>query len=314
MNNLSDLLQKNHIPFSEKEPLSRHCTWKIGGEADYFIQPRSENEIAKTLELLDVNKIPFAVIGRGSNVLFDDLGFRGAVLNLGRNFSGWTADGSFMTVKSGTWVPLLAKASAALGLSGLESAVGVPGNLGGLLTMNGGSMRQNIGQAVKEVRCMDFEGHVFSLSPEECDFSYRHSVFQRGDKIILEAKLSLVQAKANSVRSAMASVLKERKSKFPLKYPNCGSVFSNRGDIFEKWGAPGKVIETCGLKGLRVGDIKISEKHGNFALNLGKGSSKDVIKLIRAVRHAVRDITGFDIPCEVLYLPPEGKIAPLHTA
>lgn len=312
MNRLAELFKKLHIPFLTEEPLSRHCTWRIGGPAGLLIQPGSVEEIAKAVELLTRSGISWTVIGRGSNILFDDLGMEGAVLKLGRNFSGWSTHGSVMTVKSGTWVPLMAKGAASLGLSGLEHLVGIPGNLGGLIAMNGGSLRQNIGQVVRKVRYMDYGGRIFSVSGDECGFSYRRSVFQGGGKIILDAELSLVPSDTRSVRSAMTAVLKERRKKFPLEYPNCGSVFSNDPAIFARWGAPGKVVETCGLKGLRVGDIQISEKHANFAVNLGRGSSADVIRLIRAVRRVVRDFTGCDIPCEVLYVSPKGEIMPLH--
>ncbi len=312
MNRILRLLEKLNISVLSDECLSRHCTWRIGGPADLLIQPGSVDEIKSVIGLLTGAGIPWIVVGRGSNLLFDDEGVRGAVIKLGRMFSGWNIQESVMTVKGGTWVPLMAKAAASAGLSGLEHLIGIPGNLGGLVTMNGGSLRQNIGQVVERVRYMNYDGEIFSVDGDDCGFSYRRSVFQDGGKIVLDAALSLIPSDVGSIRSAMAAVLRERKGKFPLEYPNCGSVFSNDPNIFSLWGAPGRVVETCGLKGFRVGDIQISEKHANFAVNLGKGKSKDVIRLIRAVRHVVRDVTGCDIPCEVRYVSPGCEILPLH--
>lgn len=305
-------LESMGIPFSLNEPLKNHCTWRIGGPADLFVQPRTDEDVAAAVSAFRRNDVPWLVIGRGSNLLFDDDGFRGAILKIGRSLGGFEIREDRVTVRAGTWAPCLARASASAGLSGLEHAVGIPGNVGGLIAMNGGSLRRSIGDSVEWVRFLDEDGALKVFSPEECGFSYRHSCFQDGRRVVVEIGLRLKRSTPEDVRSEMEDVLKERKRKFPLAYPNCGSVFSNDPDIFSLWGAPGRVIELCGLKGLRLGDAMVSEKHANFIINLGDAGSSDVIGLVRTIRSVVRDSIGRDIPCEVRYVEPEKGIVPLH--
>ncbi|NCC95910.1 MAG: UDP-N-acetylmuramate dehydrogenase [Synergistales bacterium] len=300
------------VPVVEGESLKRHCTWRIGGPADLFIEPRSVEEIRLTVEILNERGLPWVVIGRGSNLLFDDQGVRGAVIKLGRAFSQVSFDGETVRGRAGVWIPSLARRSAFLGLSGLEHMVGIPGTLGGVIAMNGGSLRQNIGQVVDWVTYMDREGTVHRLDGSGCGFSYRSSCFQDSSKVVLEAQLSLKRSSSVPVREEMVQVLKERKAKFPLSLPNCGSVFSNDPEIHREWGPPGKVVETCGLKGLRIGDAKVSEKHANFIVNLGEATSVDVMSLIRVVRRVIHDVTGREIPCEVRYVSPSGWVVALH--
>ena len=269
-------------------------------------------EIRSTVGILRDCGIPWFVLGRGSNLLFDDEGFRGAVIKLGSAFSRLSFDGNLVRACSGVWIPSLARRSASLGLSGLEHMVGIPGTLGGVIAMNGGSLRQNIGQVVDWVTYMDQDGEVHRLEGTECGFSYRTSCFQDTSKIVLEAQLSLIPSDVLSVRGEMVQVLRERKGKFPLSQPNCGSVFSNDPDIHREWGPPGKVIEMCGLKGLRMGDAQVSHRHANFIVNLGNSTSQDVRALVRTIRHVVHDVTGCDIPCEVRYVPPGGEALALH--
>lgn len=264
------------------------------------------------VEILNDCAIPWVVIGRGSNLLFDDEGMRGGVIKLGRGFSLVSFEANKVTALSGVWIPALARRSASLGLSGLEHMVGIPGTLGGVVTMNGGSLRQNIGQMIDWVTYMDRDGAVYRIDGADCGFSYRKSCFQDTSNIVLEVCLSLKLSDGESVRRAMGQVLKERRTKFPLSQPNCGSVFSNDPEIHREWGPPGKVVEMCGLKGLRLGDVQVSHKHANFMVNLGSSSSEDVKSLVRTVRRVVHDVTGCEIPCEVRYLSPSGEIIALH--
>nr|WP_321499255.1 UDP-N-acetylmuramate dehydrogenase [uncultured Dethiosulfovibrio sp.] len=308
---LSRLLEAK-VPVVEVESLKDHCTWRIGGPADLFIEPRSVEDIKAAVDILNDGEVPWVVIGRGSNLLFDDQGIRGAVIKLGRSFSQTSFDGEKVKGYAGAWIPSLARRSASLGLSGLEHMVGIPGTLGGVVAMNGGSLRQNIGQVVDWVTYMNRDGEVDRLEGSECGFSYRTSCFQDTSKIVLEAQLSLVPSDGQSVRGEMVKVLRERREKFPLSQPNCGSVFSNDPYIHREWGPPGKVIEMCGLKGLRIGDAQVSHRHANFTVNLGNATSQEVRSLVRTIRHVVHDVTGFYIPCEVRYVSPGGEVMALH--
>ena len=292
-------------------PLKNLCHWKIGGPADFVVESRSGTEVAAAREIAADCGLPYLVIGHGSNMLFDDAGFRGMVIKLGSKFSKTHIDGKHVRAEAGIWVPALARMCAAKGLSGLEHAVGIPGNLGGLVFMNGGSMRKNIGDVVVSVEILDECGNISVMPADKCEFSYRHSVFQHKNAIVLGAELSLAESSAEEVRNAMLAVLKERKGKFPLSLPNCGSVFSNDSALYASYGPPGMVIDRAGLKGLRVGNAQVSEVHANFIVNLGGASSSDVFALIRLVREKILEKTGFTLKCEVRYAAPDGRCAPL---
>ncbi|PIE54827.1 MAG: UDP-N-acetylenolpyruvoylglucosamine reductase [Dethiosulfovibrio peptidovorans] len=310
MKKVVERLRGMGVPVALNEPLKKHCTWKIGGPADMYLRPTSVQEVARATAFLDEAQVPWMVVGQGSNLLFDDLGFRGAVLEMRSGLSGIEFDGDRVTVGAGTWMPCLARATACAGLSGLEHAVGIPGAVGGVVVMNGGSLRHSLGDVVEWVRFVR-GGDVFQIPRDECGFGYRRSVFQNGRDIVVAAGLRLTCRDRREVRREMLDDLRVRRGKFPLKYPNCGSVFSNDPVIHSKWGPPGKVVESCGLKGLRLGNAMVSHKHANFILNLGGATSSDVIGLVQAIRRVVAQVTGDFIPCEVRYVRPEGYVLPL---
>ncbi len=257
--------------------------------------------------------LPYIVIGHGSNILFDDAGYRGIVIKIGGKFSECEISGTRVRADAGIWAPTLACACAAAGLSGLEHIVGIPGNLGGLLYMNGGSLRKNIGDVVIHVDALGEDGEVKRIPAAECDFSYRHSVFQGKKCVILGAELQLTRDIPDEIQSRMRDIIAERNGKFPLDLPNCGSVFSNDEKLYAAYGPPGMVIDRAGLKGTRVGNAQVSHKHANFIVNLGGASSADVFGVIRAVRAEILARTGFQLHCEVLYVSPDGRCAPLDT-
>jgi UDP-N-acetylmuramate dehydrogenase len=308
---LEKLLAEHQISWRCSVPLKFLSHWRIGGPADYVVEPCSAKETAAACQAAIECKTPWLVIGSGSNILFDDSGYRGLIIKIGRRFAKYQFEGTSAEADAGIWMPLLAKASAERGLSGLEHTAGIPGNLGGLLYMNGGSMRRNIGDNVTWVKVMDASGSVRKIPKNDCGFSYRHSVFQGRDLIILGARLELVQGNAGEIRREMLHVLEERRQKFPLDRPNCGSVFSNDAELYEQYGPPGMVIDRLGLKGMRVGDAEVSTKHANFIVNMGSATSADVFALVKKVRGAIRERTGFTLSSEVLYVSPDGRRAPL---
>jgi len=297
----SGLLWKNEVP------LRNLCHWKIGGPADYVIEPRSAEEAAAAQRIAKEANVPFLVIGHGSNMLFDDAGYRGIIIKLGSRMSRCSFSGSRVRAEAGIWGPKLARACAVRGLTGLEHIAGIPGNLGGLVYMNGGSLRKNIGDTVVCVDILDEEGRRTAVSAAECHFSYRHSAFQGKKCVVLGVELELQQSTPGEVRRKMLDILKERRGKFPLALPNCGSVFSNEPRLYEEYGPPGMVIEQTGLKGVRIGDAEISGRHANFIVNRGWASSADVFALVRHIRRKVLERTGFLLHCEVCYAAPDGR-------
>lgn len=294
------------------ELLSKHCTWRIGGPADMLVQPHNVEQLSRLLRYVDDHRITLIVIGNGSNLLFDDAGFRGVVISISQAMSRFSINGVCVRADAGIAVPRLARLAGLAGLTGLEHTIGIPGTLGGLIAMNGGSLRRNIGDIVRVVEAMDRCGKIHSISRDECNFSYRHSVFQKLDYVIVRAELELEYGHPGAIRREMLEILRQRRRKFPRWLPNCGSVFASTVEMFNGVGPPGKLIEDAGLKGLRVGGAEVSRKHANFILNVDNAKAADVCELIRKVRKRVHDNTNFWMSCEVKYICCDGTVKPAH--
>jgi UDP-N-acetylmuramate dehydrogenase len=292
----------------ENEPLRRHNTWRIGGPADFLVEPSSWEQVVRVLQYASATGIAAVVIGKGSNLLFDDRGLRGVVIKIGRKLSRLTIAGTIVQAQSGISASRLARAAGLAGLGGLEHIVGIPGTLGGLVFMNGGSLRQAIGDVIVQVRTMDRQGNTRTLHRQECGFAYRHSRFQEEACIITEATLALVPGRRDALAAEMREILRERRRKFPMTLPNCGSVFKSDPQTCASLGPTGKIIEGLGLKGTRVGDAAVSERHANFIVNRANAQAKDVLALIELVRERVLRQTGLTLQCEVQFVEPTGVI------
>ena len=295
-------------------PLADYCTWRIGGPADLLVEPRSIAQIQRLRRFASQHSLPLVTIGQGSNLLFSDAGLRGIVLRLGEGFARLRIDEERIEAEAGVWVPGLARKAQQAGLSGLEHIVGIPGTIGGLVLMNGGSQRQCIGDLVERVTLVNHEGELQELSAAACDFSYRHSALQKSGGVVVAVQLFCPRGDQSAIRRAMLADLRERRRKFPLRLPNCGSVFLSTAAMHASVGPPGRIIEESGLKGLRVGKAEVSRRHGNFIVNCGGASACDVLTLITAIREHVRNAIGFELDCEVRYVTPQGEIVPAHHA
>jgi len=284
------------------EPLSRHSSWKIGGNADMLVEPQSLEQLSRLRKFIYDNDIASIVIGQGSNLLFDDKGFRGIVIKITNAFSDLKIEGDVVTVQAGIAVPRLARTLAIKGLSGIEHTVGIPGTLGGLIAMNGGSQRKNIGKAVKSVTIVDEQGNSIQLSQGECDFSYRASIFGKKNWVLVEAELQLHHDDPAKIRKRLLENLRNRRQKFPRREPNCGSVFLSTKDLYEQAGPPGRIIEDAGLKGMSIGGAQVSTKHANFIVNTGTATASDVKELVEKIKKVVFDKTGQQLQCEVKYI------------
>lgn len=311
---LAEFARQDIGPHRFAEPLARHCTWKIGGPADLLVAPEGIEQIQRVVSFTYSHGIPLVVIGQGSNLLFADAGFRGVVLKLGSNFARLQIEGRRIWAEAGVWVPQLARLAARAGLTGLEHTIGIPGTVGGLVLMNGGSQRQAIGTCVRRVEILERDGTAASLTPEECHFSYRHSALQARGAVVLGLELECRAGELRSIRAEMLKDLRERRRKFPRKEPNCGSVFLSTSEMHATVGPPGKIIEEAGLKGTRIGAAEVSARHANFIVNRGGAKAADVLALIAHIRQVVRARIGFDLDCEVRYVSPEGQISPAHAA
>ncbi len=296
------------------EPLRLHSRWRIGGPADLLVEPENRGQISRVLRLSKSEGVPILVVGNGTNLLFDDLGVRGLVLKIGRRFSRYRIQDNRISVEAGIWTPKLARVSACAGLTGLEHTIGIPGTVGGLVWMNGGSQRRSIGTNVRSVTILDEGGQLHVLPPAVCGFEYRRSAFQEMKAVIVGVAIECALGDPRRIKSEMLQILRGRRRKFPLKLPNCGSVFVSGRELYERFGPPGRIIEELGLKGLRIGDAEVSPLHANFFVNRGRASSADILALIHRVRDAVQAHTGVWMEAEVRYVAPDATVVVAHHA
>ena len=292
--------------------LAEHNSWQIGGPADLLIEADSPQQVATVVRFARTKQIPLVVIGQGTNLLFDDAGVRGIVLKIGAQMEQITIDGQQIIAEGGAWVPQLARLSMRAGLTGLEHCIGIPGTVGGLVIMNGGSQRKGIGENVKKVWIVTATGEEQIFSQADCAFAYRKSALQGTGAVVVKAELECLPGERHEIRREMVTDLRERRQKFPRKQPNCGSVFLSTTEMHASVGPPGKIIEEAGLKGARIGAAEISRQHANFIVNLGGASSADVLALIKKIRETIRTTIGFELDCEVRYVSPDGQISPAH--
>lgn len=295
-------------------PLRDISRWQIGGPALAVLEPTSVDQIGSLLRQTAHNGAPLLVVGDMSNLLFDSKGFEGVVLRISSSLSSVSIRGTRVTAQAGVAMPALARLTADAGLSGLEHTVGIPGTLGGLVTMNGGSQRKGIGSNVTRVTCLDRSGGTFHLSRAECVFAYRTSALQHLQAVVVEVELDLEQSDAALVHAEMDDVVESRRSRFPEDLPNCGSTFLSDPKMYASVGAPGQVIEATGLKGYKIGGAQISPRHANFVVNTGGATSDDVLAVIAHARSAVYEATGYLMECEVRYVSPDGSVVPAHEA
>lgn len=289
--------------------LSKLSQWKVGGKADIIIRPRSKNELIKVRQWLYLNGIKSLIIGSTTNLLFSDEDIHIVIIQIGTNFSKVAVDGLDIVAEPGIWVPSLARLAMQKSLSGIEHTCGIPGTLGGLVVMNGGSQRKSIGSVVTYVETIDNQGNIKRYDNSQCNFSYRQSIFQNIDEVVVEVGLKLNNGRAKcDIRQDMLDILHSRRKKFPRKQPNCGSVFVSNPDMYEDYGPPGKIIEELGLKGMNQGGAQISEQHANFIVNNGSAQSKDILYLINTVKETVYKETGHKMVVEARFVTSNGEI------
>jgi UDP-N-acetylmuramate dehydrogenase len=211
--------------------------------------------------------------------------------------------------QAGIWVPGLARKIQKAGLIGAEHICGIPGTIGGLICMNGGSQRNGIGSSVLQVKSVDELGDLIVREAIDCNFAYRKSVFQYNREIVVSVVLRFDKSPSYQViRQEMLKILSSRRKKFPQKLPNCGSVFKSDPALYELYGAPGAIIESLGFKGYRIGQAIIPDIHANFILNLGGASATDVISIVQTIKLRAKDKMGVTLPVEICYLNQLGQI------
>lgn len=286
--------------------------WKVGGVAQCFIEPRSIEELQRVLIFFNQKNLNFLVIGSTTNLLFCDEKLDVPIIQITNKLSSYRVNDKIVKVESGIWVPHLAKKLADSNLSGCEHICGIPGTLGGLVYMNGGSQRKGIGNSIKSVTTISNSGCFNIYSHDDCCFEYRKSIFQKKNEIIVEVELELAEKPSKLIKSEMREILASRRNKFPSKLPNCGSVFVSNPAMYEQYGPPGKVIEESGLKGLKKGGAEISRMHANFIVNNNSATASDILFLIHKARVTVAETTGYKMDSEAIYINSNGEMTPAH--
>ena len=302
-----DLARKVREIYSEEqvkqgEALAKHTTFRIGGPADFFVCPKNIEEIKKTLLLCKEENLPYYILGNGSNILAGDQGFRGMIIQIGSKMSDCTwekqEDGSSIAVVgAGMLLSKFSKEAASQSLTGLEFAGGIPGTVGGAVTMNAGAYGGEIKDCIVDATVITKDGEVKILSRDELELGYRSSVIQKEEYIVVEAKFRLQAGEQTEILATMDDLLKKRREKQPLEYPSAGSTFKRPEGYFA-----GKLIQDADLRGYRVGDIMVSEKHCGFVVNVGQGTAKDVHQLIEDVQNIVYEKFQVRLEPEVRFL------------
>ncbi len=285
-NGLDEIVERDH-------PLASHTWYRLGGPADYFIRPRSVDDLVEVIQRCNENHVRLHVMGFGSNLLVSDEGVRGAVIKLeGEQFGQTEFAGEQVTAWAGAQLSQLVLDCVEKGLSGIEVLTGIPGSVGGAVKMNAGGQFGDIGSAVESVTLLDSQGGLFEKSKPELIFDYR-SVNIRAP-FVLNAKLKLTEADPERIMRTVKESWIYKKNNQPLNTRNCGCVFKNPPGA-----SAGALIDRAGLKGLQVGGAAVSEKHANFIVAGDGCTSRDIMRLISAVQQRVREQVDVELEPEI---------------
>lgn len=278
------------------EDMKKHTTFRAGGKAKYFIQPQNEEELIKIIQYLRKNNISLYVIGNGSNLLVKDEGFSGAVIKVGQYFSDCTIVKDTVQCGAGVFLSKVASEACRQSLSGLEFAAGIPGLIGGAVTMNAGAYGGEMKNVIKKVHVVDTEGNQFTIDQENMDFGYRRSIVQSKNYIVTGVEMQLQYGNKEEITQKMEGFMRARQEKQPLEYPSAGSTFKRPEGYYA-----GKLIMDAGLAGYQIGGAAVSEKHCGFVINKDQATATDIINLIQTVINVVKE--KYDVTLE-----PEVKI------
>ena len=279
------------------EPMSRHTTFRVGGEAECMAVVESKEELSQPVSYLGRIEQDYFVLGNGSNLLVGDKGYRGIIVKLGPRLSAVGVEKNHIAAGAGVLLSKVAYAARDAGLSGLEFAAGIPGSIGGAIVMNAGAYGGEMKQVVQMVRVMDKEGEILTLDNDTMEFGYRTSIIRDRPFIVLGVVLKLTPGNKEEISAKMEELMKQRKSKQPLEYPSAGSTFKRPEGYYA-----GKLIMDAGLRGYRIGGAQVSEKHCGFVINAGGASAADIREVIEEVQERVKDRFHVRLEPEVIFL------------
>jgi len=274
-------------------PMKQFISMKVGGPADSLLFPRSVDELRKVVRYARRKKIPFFILGKGTNLVVRDKGVRGWVINLTQGMKKIQMEGEVVEAEAGLPLQRLVQFSIQKGLTGLEPFFGIPGTVGGGVAMNAGAWGVELKDVLLSITLMKEDGEIVEKPHSRLRFSYRRLILPPS-WIILKGRFQLKKGKKEEILERVKSYSEMRKRKQPLDYPSAGSIFKN-----PKEGPAGKWIEEAGLKGFRVGQAMVSERHANFIINLGKAKAEEVIRLMELVEKKIYEKKGISLEREV---------------
>ncbi len=279
------------------EPMSRHTTFRVGGEAECMAVVETKEELSKLISYLGRIEQDYFVLGNGSNLLVGDKGYRGIIVKLGSRLSAIGVDKNHIATGAGALLSRVAYVARDAGLSGLEFAAGIPGSIGGGIVMNAGAYGGEMKQVVQMVRVMDKEGEILTLDNDTMEFGYRTSIIKDRPFIVLGVVLRLTPGDKAEISAKMEELMRQRKGKQPLEYPSAGSTFKRPEGYYA-----GKLIMDAGLRGYRIGGAQVSEKHCGFVINAGGATAADIREVIEEVQERVLDRFHVRLEREVIFL------------
>lgn len=296
MTALEKFLKENKIEYLKEESMSRHTSFRIGGNADFFITPDSIEKLTGVISICKENKIPFTVIGKGSNLLVSDKGIDGAVICTKLMDKILDLSGGKITAQCGASLASLCTFARDMGLSGLEFAYGIPGSVGGAIFMNAGAYGGEMKDVAESATVLTKSGEIKEIKGDDMRLSYRNSVFKQKDYTVLSVTFALKDDKKQEITARMDDYMNRRKTKQPLEYPSGGSVFKRPEGYFA-----GALIEENGFKGYTEGGAQVSEKHAGFIVNKGGATCNDVKKLIVKIQDKVYKQNGVKLETELIF-------------
>ena len=276
------------------EPMKKHTTFRIGGEAACYVKIENTNQLAAVRQFLKKEDVSMQVLGNGSNLLFSDEGFAGVILEICDKMNGIRVEGSQLIVQAGALMSKVARVAYENSLTGFEFAAGIPGTIGGGTVMNAGAYGGELKQVISSVKMLDEAGKIVELSNKEMEFGYRTSIVKKKPYIVVEVTLQLRPGKQEEILEAMEDLAFRRRDKQPLEYPSAGSTFKRPEGYFA-----GELIMKAGLRGYRVGGAQVSAKHCGFVINRGGATAADVLELCRQIEERVQEQFGVSLEMEI---------------
>lgn len=291
-NQLIQIMDKERV--LADEPMKKHTTFRVGGDADFFVKPSTAEEVKQVVALCKKENLPYYILGNGSNLLVGDRGYRGVIIQIYKDMNEIVIDGDRIRAQAGALLSKVGSVALDAGLAGFEFAAGIPGTVGGAVMMNAGAYGGEMKDILVGATVLTEDGEVLQLSNEELELGYRTSVIAKKNYVVLEAEYQLRVGEQEEIRALMDELKVKRVTKQPLEYASAGSTFKRPEGYFA-----GKLIQDAGLRGFSVGGAQVSEKHCGFVINTGNATAADIVELMKQVSEKVYQEFGVTLEPEV---------------